>query len=281
MILLMEKAPGARRPRPYWHVDAKWIAGILLFFSLGACLLFYNLATLTERNQAVNLSTSLAASLFSQNSLGSSSGLDELRQLAAQSKTATISPIPELPNLKIPTQDVLTLNPADLRAAILSRISGSIYDLGVEAAAAQLVANPDQRQQFTNQAGSLGLLTKSTHDLFRGLWLAAALLSLILLGLVIYFSAGWGRLLSPGVVLLAVSPIGSLLGLGLLYAPSGQTVLQSVIPPSLAPMLGTSLSHSYGYAFVLGIVLVVAAFFGKVVSVVVKQNHNTLVKPIN
>jgi hypothetical protein len=49
------------RPRPYWHVDAKWVVGLLLLGVLSLTLLVYNLVQVTDEEPAVDaLSLALA-----------------------------------------------------------------------------------------------------------------------------------------------------------------------------------------------------------------------------
>jgi len=262
-----------KSPRPYWHVDAKWIAGILLFISLGASLLLFNLWSLTERDRAVNLSAVVVANLLSKNGLNDASGLRQFRTMVSHTKGNTIAPISEFPSVKISKHDALTLDAAQLKIALFSQITGPIYDLGLEAAAKQFTSDPARQQQFIQQASTLGVLTKSTHELLMNLMVASMIISVLLLVAVVYFSAGWGRLASPGFIFLTASPFGSVTGLILLLTSTGSGSLQSILPASTAQDIGGLLSRSYALAFVAGIVLLVTAFIGKVISMLVHQSR--------
>ncbi len=261
------------KPRPYWHVDAKWVAGILLFLSLGACLLLYNLSALTERDEAVNISATVVASLFSPKGLNDDNGLREFRQQAAKMPGTTIVPIQQFPSIKISKHDALTLNAADLKIAIFSQITGPIYDLGLDDAAKQFTPKPSDQQNFIQQAQLLGILTKQTHTLLQVLFLGSVAVSVVLAALLVLFSAGWGRLVSPGVVLLAISPIGSLAGLLLLHPPSDGSSPLAALPTKVVQDIGNTLSHSYAYATILGITLLAVAFVGKVVTSLMRQSR--------
>jgi hypothetical protein len=265
-----------QHPRPYWHLDAKWIAGILLFFSLGACLLLYNLSALTERRQAVTLSAAVVANLFSPKGLDDTNGLNEFRQQVAKMPGTTVSPIPQFSSIKLSKHDALTLSPADLKIAIFSQITGPIYDIGLEAAAKQFTPNPAEQQQFVKQAAPLGILTTSTHTLIQSLFVASLCTSVILAAFLIFFSAKWGRLVSPGIVLLAISPIGTLASLLLLHPPAGAGLFGASVPTSVTQSVGGTLGHSYPYATALGVALLVAAFIGKIITSVTRQSHNAL-----
>lgn len=261
----------SNRPRPYWHVDAKWIAGILLFVNLGACLLLYNLASLTERDHAVNISATIVASLFSPKGLDDASGLKEFRAQAAKMPGTTIAPIEQFPSIRISKHDALTLGPRDLKIALFSQITGPIYDLGLKEAAKQFTSSPADQQKFINQAQILGILTKNTHDILQRLFLISSVATVVLFGILVLFSAGWGRLVSPGVVLVSVSPVGTLASLILLHPPTGDGSLTSTLPSNIVEDVGASLSHSYMYAMILGFVLLAFALVGKIASSVLHR----------
>ena len=266
--MLMITKQTSDRPRPYWHVDAKWIAGIILFVALSACLLLYNLANLTERDHAVNISATIVASLFSPKGLDDTSGLKEFRAQVAKMPGTTVAPIEQFPSIRISKHDALTLGPRDLKIALFSQITGPIYDLGLKDAAKQFTANPADQQKFINQAQLLGILTKSTHDILQGLFVMSMIATVLLFGVLVLFSAGWGRLVSPGVALVSVSPVGTLASLILLHPPTGSGSLTSTLPSNVVEDIGTSLSHSYMYAFCLGVALLVAALAGKIISAI-------------
>ena len=61
------------KPRPYWHVDAKWITGILLVFTLSITFLVFNLGQITNAENGVDFLTLMIASVFNQQSGGMSS----------------------------------------------------------------------------------------------------------------------------------------------------------------------------------------------------------------
>src|SRR5258708_3643693 len=153
--------------RPYWHVDVKWLSGVLLFVSLGACLFLYNLSNLTERSSAVNISATVIARLFSENGMDYSGDLAGFRKQAASSPSNIIKPLEQFPTVQLSKYDVLRLSPRDLRIAIFSQITGPIYDKGVKAAAVSLTRDPAQQQQFIQQASVLGIVTESTHELLQ------------------------------------------------------------------------------------------------------------------
>ncbi len=52
------------KPRPYWHVDAKWICGLLGMVAISALLLLVGLYRLTDAQRAPAFVTELVGSVF-------------------------------------------------------------------------------------------------------------------------------------------------------------------------------------------------------------------------
>jgi hypothetical protein len=260
-----------KKLRPYWHVDLKWIFGILLFFSLGTCLLFFNLSGLTEKDRAVTLSANIVAGLFSKDGLDDEKSITEFREKAAITPGDTVVPVEQFPWLQISKKDALSLGARDLRIAIFRQLTEPIYDKGVAGVAADISKDPAEQEKFVQQAVFLNAFTKSTHSVFQFIfWITAATSVLLLAGLV-YFSNGWGRLVSPGIVLLLASPIGTLAGILLLHPPTNGDGPFAQVPQNIAQDIGNSLNNSYSATIILGILLLVAALIGKIVQALLRH----------
>ncbi len=252
--------------RPYWHVDLKWICGLLLLVSLVATLGLYNLSRLTERERAIELSATLIALAFSPGGLDGEEGVAEYRAKATTQPNEQIE-VPNLPGITISKQDVLTLSPRALRLKIFSQISAPIYDKGVEGAVKERTTDPAQQGQFEKNAFALQLFTAQTHQLFNRYFRVALGVSLVLLAGLVYFSRRWGRLVSPGLVLLWVSWPGALIGLFILYPPpNSDGGPLGFLPAEIATPLGRPLQQSYGLASLAGASLLVIAALGKLLT---------------
>ena len=270
MIVLMPNYE--KHPRPYWHVDAKWVAGILLFFSLSSLLVLLNLSNITSRDQAVPATASIVANLFSKNGLDDPGGVAEFKQQTALLPDgATITPLTGFPSVHLTKDQVENLSPADLRVAIFSQLTGAIYDNGLKNAAMQLTNDPKAAQTFTDQAAPLGLLSKQNHEALQKASLIAAAISLVWLVMLVYFSAGWGRLVSPAVVLLAIGPVGTLLGVALLALSQSDTTFGGVVPSSILKVLSNSLQHTYGAALFVALGLLVVASAGRIIQAIIER----------
>jgi hypothetical protein len=257
--------------RPYWHVDLKWVSGILFFFALGASLLLFNLGSLTERERATTISATVIASLFSKDGLDDEKDIVQFKQNAALIPGEFVTPIPQYPWLQISKADLETKTPRELRIAIFKQLTDPIYDKGLLGAAQQFSADPVSQQQFVKDASLLGAFTKSTHAALERAFVWTAIFAGVMLVLLVYFSSGWGRLASPAVVLLLVSPLGTVFSLLLLYPPTNGDSPFAALPISVAQEIGTSLNQSYMSATLIGVGLLVLAGIGKIVQTALRH----------
>lgn len=271
----MSEKSTAKKPRPYWHVDMKWVSGLLLFVSLGSALLLYNLSALTERERATTISATIIAGLFSREGLDSEEGLNELRAKAALLPGDTIAPIPQFPWMQVSKQDIKTKSPRELRITLFKQLTEPIYDKGIAGAAKQFTSNPADQKKFAGDAALLGGFTKQAHDALNTAFLYAAIVSVILMAAFVYFSAGWGRLANPGALLLSVAPLGTVIGLLLTNPPSDGDSPFAAVPVNIAREVGSSFNGSYLAVAVTGIVLLVLAAIGKIVQTILRRHHRT------
>lgn len=249
----------------------KWLGGIGFFFALSATLLLFNLSSLTERDKAVNVSATIVASLFSREGLDDEKGLQELRAKAASLPGDTIAPIPQFSFITISKQDLEHLNARDLRIKIFSQLTAPIYDKGLDKAAASFTSNPADQEKFRNDAFALGAFTKTTHDALHAGLIIALIAAILTAAELIYFSAGWGRLVSPGIVLLLASPVGTIFSLFLLHPPTDGTSPVAKIPASVTQTVGDTLAHSYLLAAILGGSLLASALIGKITTNILRR----------
>jgi hypothetical protein len=263
------------KPRPYWHVDAKWIAGILLFFSLGTSLLVGAAHNLTEEKTAIEIGTVTIASLFSPDGLDAPGDLTPLREKLAASPDKKIAPIPNFPNATITEEDINTLSPRELRLKIFRQVVTPIYHKGVAGAAKDFTSDPAQQKQFTKDAQLLQLLTRQTHDTLGAVLMIGVGASIVLTLAFVFFSWRWGRVGNLGFMLLLVSVPGSLLALLLTHPPKdGDGGGFGALSPEVAQMIGTSIGAAYFWAAWLGAGLLVAACIGKIITSLIGRKKN-------
>src|SRR5688572_13330556 len=97
------------KPRPYWHVDAKWITGLLLAFVLGLTLLVYTLVQITAEDPAVDTLSMTMALLFSPQGLDDETEIAQFRQQLSANSEASLQPILGL-QITIQATDIANLS---------------------------------------------------------------------------------------------------------------------------------------------------------------------------
>lgn len=256
------------KPRPYWHVDAKWITGILLILLLATTLLLFVLSKITNRENAVELGSLALATAFSrEEGLDGTASIEEFKKEAANQVGDQLHPLPDIQAVVISRQDLETLSPREIRLKIFRQIVEPLYDKGVEGAAQQFTNDPAAQEKLANDASLLRVFTKSFHDRISSLLLLSVFITLVLLAGFIYFSFGWGRLGNPGALLFIVGLPGALVGLLMANPPTdGDGGPFKYIPAELGERIGSHLQLTYGSVAVVGFVLMLIALVGSVVS---------------
>lgn len=257
------------KTRPYWHVDLKWMFGIMAFMSLWGALLLNAFAALSERDNATEITSSFVTSILKKNSVDVSGAIDQLRAQAAALPDDAVVSLPEMPAVKITKTELLTKTNEEIQSLAITQLMTPIYDQGLDKAATNFSEDKTEQQSFKKQAGILGVISKQTHDALVLTSRVALVSSLLWFAGLIYFSAGWGRLVSPGIVLLAVSPVGVALGGLLEYLGKLGRQSESIfglLPQSVMTNLASVMNSTYRPAMFIGVGLLAAAGIGKLVS---------------
>lgn len=231
-----------RNARPYWHVDAKWVAGLLLVVVLSVTLLVLNLVQITAEQPATEMMATTLATLFSRRGLDDESEIALMRQALRASPDGTLQPIPGLP-IVIREKDIAGLSPRQIRLYAFRQLAVPIYRGGAAGLAAQ-ITDPEMRKSLAGGVGILELFTLKTHQFLRRVLLLLVGICLFLFIPLIFFSYRFGRLVSPGVVLF----VTSLPGTGVSVLLWGITQNQELPAPpgeagSITGMLGYMLAN--------------------------------------
>jgi hypothetical protein len=195
------------KPRPYWHVDAKWLTGILLLILLNLTFLIYLLTQLTAPEAGISLLSTTLASQFSTES----GGLDEsgdiaiLRQKIAAAPDGKYQPIPGL-QITVTLEDIAGKTPREARLWFFRQMAEPLYYDGPEGLA-NLMTDPEKEQNLSGGVGPLGFINSDSHKKLLGAFVVSGLVSLFFLGFLVIFSFRYGRFGSPGcVIFLAAIP---------------------------------------------------------------------------
>lgn len=250
-----------KKVRPYWHVDLKWIFGILTTFFLSTSLLLFSLTILTSEKIAIPLATFIVASQFSKNGLDDTKDIEEAKARFLNSRQDVFYPI-EGQNVSVTRSDLETLSPRELRLKIFRQVVEPYYFEQVD-------------EETKKKAGPLGFVNHTTHTIINQIFFISILPLLLCLFGLLFFSYRYGKLLSPAVVFLLVSTFPTLL-LFLIQnttPPSGDTGPLSALPRELILHITTALSPMFFTVFCAGIGFMTLALGIKLVSKVRGKNR--------
>jgi hypothetical protein len=223
------------KPRPYWHVDAKWVTGLLLTWVLGLALLVFTLVQITAEDSAVDTLSLTMALLFSPRGLDDETEITRFRQQLNTNPQAPIEPIPGL-RITLQAADIANLSPRQVRLYVFRQLAEPFYQQGPEGLAA-LANTPDMQAGLGQGVGPFSVFTLETHQTLQRV---LGLLVVICLGLLIpliLFSFRWGRLGSPGCVLFMAGLPGAILF----------TFVASALQPVATPPQSEEMGDMAGY----------------------------------
>lgn len=252
--------------RPYWHVDLKWMFGIMAFASLWGGLLLNAFSTLTERENATAVTTSIVSTILTNNGVDTSTGIEQLKAQAALLPDGATIPIPNLPEITITKEDLLSKSSEEIKNLAIAQLTGPLYEQGLAKTSEEVTQTETQKKSFAQQAGILGVLSKNTHEWLSGAAKVALASSIVWFVGLIYYSAGWGRLVSPAIVLLLVSPVGAAVGTLLEFLSKKEDSPLGFLPQSVMTSLAGAINGTYRTAFLIGLGLLVVAGIGKLVT---------------
>jgi hypothetical protein len=234
---MLEQKRG-NKPRPYWHVDAKWMTGISLMVTVSLWLFMMALYQVT----AQDLTTTLSKDLISSLSLPSSSTSQQItdainEQLAKDSATSSVK-------ISAPIE----LNQYS------NNISAQVY-------------------QAATVVGSVG---ESIHGVLLIMLVIVGVVILALTAQAVYFSYRFGRLVTPGVILMMASIPGLLiLSLAVFLAEQISTNASMASSGALLAATARSAQMIYLIAFIVAICLLLAALVGRVVAAARKPKQTS------
>lgn len=239
-------------------------------FVLGASLILGTLVKLTDEKRGPKIAALAIGAAFIRGD-ETQAKEEARRELAAQG--GQIHPLANFPEVVITEKD-LDLSATEIKLKVFGPIARSIYDNGIEGTAARFAQTPQQKEKFINDAFLFKPFTKQTHESLKSLSRIATILSFIFLIGLVYFSAGWGRLANPGLLLLLVSLPGSLIALMLSHPPKDGEGPASSLPSDLTDEIAKPTGQTYWRITILTIVLLFAALFGKLVTSIAKHGRN-------
>lgn len=268
-------APTMARRRPHWHVDAKWITGLGLIVVLSATLAVHSLARVTAEKPAVDALSMMLAAALSANGLDDEAEIVEFRQRLRQSPTRSLQPIPGL-RIVVREEDFPpSLSAREARLRFFRKWAEPLYAGGAQAFA-DLADNAQTRDDILGGGGAFNYLTRQTHETLQQRLVPFVAVCLVLLALLMFLSARFGRLGSPGCVLTIVC-LPPALVLAVIRSTrdmtpatpareAGAFAQVNYIAGLVLPPLAEIALTSYALLLAVGVALMVVAVLGDLVS---------------
>jgi hypothetical protein len=251
----------AHKPRPYWHVDAKWVCAILLGAALAVTLPVAAAHRLTAREHATELLAYTMAGLTSPNGIDDAEGLDEVKERV---------------------KDFETLSPRELRLKVFSAFAERLYDQGARRLAEAQGLDKAAVDKAVKDASMLNLFSQETHKRVGTILVWLFLLDLLLLAALVFFSNRFGRLVSPGLVMLLVGLPGLLFwaiasqnpevaGAARSEDPESNLAALNLFASYVGPLIVPHFAAAYLFALRIGLLLLGLAITGRIVYSVIKH----------
>lgn len=236
---------GNKTARPFWRTDLKWVFGLFFALFFLATTVLYILSRLTSPEVAVPTATYIVASQFSKEGLDDEKSVEEVRKKILASGQAKYYPFGQDQNVYLTRQDIQNLSAKEIRLKTFSQLVEPIY---------YQKSSPESLKQY----GVLAKMNEDTHNFLQRIFLISLIPTVLFLIGLIAFSAGYGKLISPAVILLIFGAPLSLLLLLITHVspPPGDNGPLSFIPQDLIP----SLAKTIGQPFYLYSLTAIALF---------------------
>lgn len=274
----MAESAGKTHPmRPYWHVDAKWISGLLLFALWSASLALLAVYLITRPAPAIDLAGRLLAAMTTGRSEASAdvaAPVDpagtmnaDLAAFTAQVEAAGDAGLRPFPGVDavITLEDLQGRTPQQVSLFLFKQVAEQVYWDGAGA-----VAQDQSDESALSTLGLMALFTNDTHLRIKSLLIPLLGVDLLLLALLIYFSSGAGRLISPAIVVTLASAPGLLAavftlsrvghaGAGSEETPAMLAGLQDAFGPTAVSAIEIGV-RGYLYSLSTGLLLLLLGF---------------------
>ncbi|MCJ7772019.1 MAG: hypothetical protein MUP22_02680 [Desulfobacterales bacterium] len=262
------------KPRPYWHVDAKWLTGIVLIFLLNITFLLFVLVQITGPEQGINLLATTLASQFSfeAGGLDAEGDIAIMRQKINESPDKQWQPIPGL-EIVVRAEDIEGKTAREARLWFFRQWAEPLYYDGPQGLG-DLMTDPEMKEELAQGVGPLSIVSAATHRKLLAFLVVSGLVSLFFLGLLVLFSHRFGRLGSPGCVIFVAAIPNLILLAGLRgwlenavqnTEPTGFQILISRYTQLAADVLPEIVQKAlsiYIFLVLLGIFLLLLALIG-------------------
>jgi len=258
--------------KPYWHVDAKWIFGLLFGIIAAAAFALIFLYQISVKEAALNIASPIVASLFSPKGLDDDSDFAKATEIINLSPDHKLVPFPGI-DISI-TQEDLVLTPRQIRLKLFSQLVEKSYENEGQ-------LSIDGQMQST---GGLFIFSKKFHDMIFMPMIVCTSISLVFLFLHGFFSFGYGKLLNPAnglisfsVPLLLITYLSNKLFLekpfdiSILEGRASSAVIKYALHETL-PEINKILSKDLLFICYVGLGLIILSIVLKIINVILRSS---------
>jgi len=193
----------------------QWLFSSLLALSLIGLFLVISALQLTSSRPAQRVLARAVADLTEIDALLPTIQAD-LAEAAQASQEPTLA-VPHFPvPIELPREEALSISASELRSRLLGEAARAIYEEGMSVWALRLrsgqaLGDPEAKQSIdllSPEGGvhrGLGFLSDDNHRAFRVAAIVLGIISLVLAGLVLVATKGWGRVVALGAAVLGAA----------------------------------------------------------------------------
>lgn len=258
--------------RPYWHLDAKWLAALIFIPVFIVAFLACNLYVMTTEKNAINISSALLSALYAPGEdQGNSQEIEQVREAIKKSPDKAFKPFPGS-DIQITEQDLDQSNLANVKDKLFKELAKNIYNFD----SSKTKSNFKDETDALSNLGAMAIFTKDGHQFIGKLALILSSIALVFLALLIFFSYGFGRLISPGIIFFITGLPATILLL-LLQKGTGNSsetidleklsVTQRIglAVKEVGPQISDVILKNYIILLSTGVVLILAGIIGRII----------------
>lgn len=185
------------KPRPYWHVDLKWICGIFVFIALFAASVLCVVSTIMSPSVAIPTATYIAAQQFSKNGLDDPKDIEKIKKELEKTHKTEFKPF-EGVDARITKSDLNNLTPREIRLKLFRQVVEPIY-------------HSQASKETMRQYGVVAFINEKMYGTLTSLFAWSLVVSAVFIAGLVYFSHRFGKLVSPALLLLTFGTLPTLL----------------------------------------------------------------------
>ncbi|MCL5410274.1 MAG: hypothetical protein M1324_00250 [Patescibacteria group bacterium] len=272
--------------RPYWHLDAKWLVALIFIPVFALAFFLCNLYVMTTEKNAVNVSAALLSALYAPGGdQGNSQEIEQVREAIKKSPDKAFKPFPGS-DIQITEQDLDQYSIKDLKGKIFKELAKNIYNFD----SSDIKTSSDGKDNSLSTLGAMAIFTKDGHQFIGKIALIVSSIALVFLALLIFFSYGFGRMISPGIIFFIIGLPATILLLLLQKGAGNSSEAVDLEKLSLGQRVGAAvkvvgpqisdvLLKNYIILLLTGVVLILTGIIGRIIQRHKKkkaENHSLL-----